>query len=83
MFWLFYLSVCLKTFDLNLDFKWHAKSDFSWEIFDMPAMSGGIFAIHKKFFEDLGYYDPGEFQSISNLLFAILSFIVGQLYFLF
>ena len=36
-------------FDWNLDFKWHAKNDFSWEIYDMPAMSGGLFAIHKKF----------------------------------
>ena len=47
-------------FDWNLDFKWHAKNDFSWEIYDMPAMSGGLFAIHKKFFETLGFYDPGK-----------------------
>ena len=50
-------------FDWNLDFKWHAKNDFSWEIYDMPAMSGGLFAIHKKFFETLGFYDPGKFPA--------------------
>ena len=51
-------------FDWNLDFKWHAKNDFSWEIYDMPAMSGGLFAIHKKFFETLGFYDPGKLPAL-------------------
>ena len=47
-------------FDWNLDFQWRAKNEFSWKIYDMPVMPGGLFAINKKFFETIGYYDPGK-----------------------
>ena len=60
-------------FDWNLDFKWYAKNDFSWEIYDMPAMSGGLFAIDKKFFETLGFYDPGKFPAPKLTLYISIT----------
>ena len=67
-------------FDWNLDFKWHAKNDFSWEIYDMPAMSGGLFAIHKKFFETLGFYDPGKLPA-PKLTVYIKDFLIEGVFF--
>ena len=73
-------------FDWNLDFKWQSKDKFSWKIYDMPAMSGGIFAIHKKFFEHLGFYDPGKVPSVDictdylNLLFGSQNVAKGKIF---
>ena len=53
-------------FDWNLQFNWHAvpererkKHSSTAEPVASPTMAGGLFSINKKFFEQLGNYDPG------------------------
>ena len=52
----------LGSIDWTLDFKWIVKGhhELAWTPNDMPIMSGGIFAINKYFFEELGFYDAGK-----------------------
>ncbi|XP_076349208.1 putative polypeptide N-acetylgalactosaminyltransferase 9 [Tachypleus tridentatus] len=53
-------------FDWNLQFNWHVIPDSEkkrrkhpWEPVWSPTMAGGLFAIEKSFFEELGTYDSG------------------------
>uniref|UniRef100_A0A182M6G8 Polypeptide N-acetylgalactosaminyltransferase n=1 Tax=Anopheles culicifacies TaxID=139723 RepID=A0A182M6G8_9DIPT len=53
-------------FDWNLSFQWRPRYDRyqpeqenPLEPFDSPVMAGGLFCIEKKFFAQLGWYDPG------------------------
>uniref|UniRef100_A0A453Z132 Polypeptide N-acetylgalactosaminyltransferase n=1 Tax=Anopheles gambiae TaxID=7165 RepID=A0A453Z132_ANOGA len=49
----------------GLDFEWRGrwdrvhKPDNKMEPFSTPVMAGGLFTIHRKFFEWLGWYDEG------------------------
>ncbi|XP_074658769.1 polypeptide N-acetylgalactosaminyltransferase 5-like isoform X2 [Tubulanus polymorphus] len=53
-------------FDWNLQFNWHSIPDHEMrrrptEVAPLrsPTMAGGLFAIHRQYFEYLGTYDPG------------------------
>ena len=55
------------TLNWMLEFEWHelsaadgsAKPD-PWAPHRTPVMAGGLFAIHRKRFQQLGYYDESE-----------------------
>ena len=51
----------------NLIFEWHelseedkARKPNMYAPHATPCMAGGLFAIERAFFEELGYYDPGN-----------------------
>ncbi|ESO90718.1 hypothetical protein LOTGIDRAFT_123129, partial [Lottia gigantea] len=53
-------------FDWNMQFSWHAIPEYerkrrSKDIAPLrsPTMAGGLFTIHREYFEHLGTYDPG------------------------
>ncbi|KAI1287258.1 N-acetylgalactosaminyltransferase 7 [Halotydeus destructor] len=45
--------------ELEVDMKEHLKSHKLSEPYDSPTHAGGLFAIDRNYFKDLGYYDPG------------------------
>lgn len=59
-------SINVGGFDWNLQFNWHAIPErekkrllHSTDPIRSPTMAGGLFAIHKDFFQELGTYDSG------------------------
>lgn len=56
-------SVQVGGFDFSLNFKWviqpQAGRTGYWEPKRTPTMAGGLFAIDKSYFQQLGMYDPG------------------------
>ncbi|XP_055591523.1 putative polypeptide N-acetylgalactosaminyltransferase 9 [Uranotaenia lowii] len=68
--------------DLNFGW-WHRsiqykKPDNVYEPFDVPAMSGGLFAITRRFFDHLGWYDEGfEIYGIENIELSMKSWMCG------
>uniref|UniRef100_A0A183DIG5 Glyco_transf_7C domain-containing protein n=1 Tax=Gongylonema pulchrum TaxID=637853 RepID=A0A183DIG5_9BILA len=67
------------TFDWNLQFIWKY---FPWEYWDIPennvkpfqsaVMSGGLLAISRKYFHDMGEYDTGmEIWGAENIEMSI------------
>lgn len=48
------------------------------EPFETPAMAGGLFTIHRSFFERLGWYDEGfDIYGIENIELSMKSWICG------
>jgi len=47
------------TFNWNLDFGWTQIQRPDWSPYDTPVMAGGLFAIRKDWFSELGFYDEG------------------------
>lgn len=45
--------------EIGLDMKEHLKTHRTSEPYDSPTHAGGLFAIDRQFFADLGYYDSG------------------------
>ena len=52
----------------NMVFEWHelsgedvVKKPNTWTPHATPVMAGGLFAIDRKWFETLGFYDEGKF----------------------
>lgn len=45
--------------EIGLDMTKHLKTHRVSEPYDSPTHAGGLFAIDRQFFSDLGYYDPG------------------------
>lgn len=72
-------------FDWNLQFNWHAvpererkRHKSSAEPVFSPTMAGGLFAIDRKFFEKLGYYDPKfDIWGGENLELSFKSWMCG------
>ena len=55
-------KVAVGGFNWNLIFNWHMVPyvrDDPTQPVPSPTMAGGLFSIHRDFFETLGRYDPG------------------------
>lgn len=66
-------------FDWSLDFQWKFLEEWSDDpLIDMPAMSGGLFAISKDFFAHVGQYDPGlKIWGSENLELSLKTWMCG------
>lgn len=72
-------------FEWNLSFKWEAMQESEkkrkkhpCEPTRSPTMAGGLFSIDKRFFEKLGYYDPGfEIWGGENLELSFKTWMCG------
>ncbi|KAL7673840.1 hypothetical protein ACOME3_000120 [Neoechinorhynchus agilis] len=78
-------SVQVGGFDWGLIFRWFVPSKErlksrkdSTEPLETPTMAGGLFAIDRKWFEDLGRYDPGmEIWGGENLELSFKTWMCG------
>ncbi|XP_058464327.1 putative polypeptide N-acetylgalactosaminyltransferase 9 [Malaya genurostris] len=71
-------------YDWDLNFGWWGRAsrkikyENKLEPFDTPAMSGGLFAITKRFFEHVGWYDEGfEIYGVENIELSMKSWMCG------
>uniref|UniRef100_A0A182NPG9 Ricin B lectin domain-containing protein n=1 Tax=Anopheles dirus TaxID=7168 RepID=A0A182NPG9_9DIPT len=68
----------------GLDFQWRGRWDRvhkpanKMEPFDTPVMAGGLFTIHRKFFEWLGWYDEGmDVYGGENIELSVKAWMCG------
>uniref|UniRef100_A0A182Q2R3 Ricin B lectin domain-containing protein n=1 Tax=Anopheles farauti TaxID=69004 RepID=A0A182Q2R3_9DIPT len=68
----------------GLDFQWRGRWDRvhkppnKMEPFDTPIMAGGLFTIHRKFFEWLGWYDEGmDVYGGENIELSVKAWMCG------
>ncbi|XP_052873459.1 putative polypeptide N-acetylgalactosaminyltransferase 9 [Anopheles cruzii] len=68
----------------GLDFRWRGrwdrlhKPDNKLEPFATPVMAGGLFTIHRKFFERLGWYDDGlDVYGGENIELSVKAWMCG------
>uniref|UniRef100_A0A6E8WB05 Polypeptide N-acetylgalactosaminyltransferase n=1 Tax=Anopheles coluzzii TaxID=1518534 RepID=A0A6E8WB05_ANOCL len=71
-------------FEWDLNFGWcerkHLRRKYTdpCEPFETPAMAGGLFSIHKKFFERIGWYDEDFIiYGMENIELSIKSWMCG------
>ncbi|XP_035689277.1 polypeptide N-acetylgalactosaminyltransferase 13-like, partial [Branchiostoma floridae] len=72
-------------FDWRMHFRWNTVPDYEMARRKMekapirsPTMAGGLFSIHKMFFEELGTYDPGlEIWGGENLELSFKTWMCG------
>ncbi|XP_055591524.1 putative polypeptide N-acetylgalactosaminyltransferase 9 [Uranotaenia lowii] len=71
-------------YDWDLNFGWWGRAtrkvqpENTFEPFDVPAMSGGLFSITRSFFEHVGWYDEGfEIYGIENIELSMKSWMCG------
>uniref|UniRef100_A0A5S6QKQ8 Glyco_trans_2-like domain-containing protein n=1 Tax=Trichuris muris TaxID=70415 RepID=A0A5S6QKQ8_TRIMR len=77
--------ICRGGFDWMLNFQWlYFSSSFFKEPtnsvipFRTPAVSGGLFAVNKKFFHHVGEFDPGmDIWGAENIEFSIRVWLCG------
>uniref|UniRef100_A0AAG5DKY1 Glycosyltransferase 2-like domain-containing protein n=1 Tax=Anopheles atroparvus TaxID=41427 RepID=A0AAG5DKY1_ANOAO len=72
------------SFEWDLNFGWcerkmlHQRYAHPSEPFDTPAMAGGLFTIHRAFFERLGWYDEGmKIYGMENIELSLKGWMCG------
>uniref|UniRef100_A0A182PBN8 Ricin B lectin domain-containing protein n=1 Tax=Anopheles epiroticus TaxID=199890 RepID=A0A182PBN8_9DIPT len=80
------------SFDWSLNFQWRSRSERKTKgtlngiahpvhpaaPYDTPTMAGGLFTIHRKFFERLGWYDEGmEIYGGENMELSFKAWMCG------